>query len=145
MNIKWRLLSSVEVNEDSIEEASPSGSWDADITLTKRYMETISIEAWALDGVDILSDLKQSKFRADVRKLLGDEGVTLIRSGSTTDLTEVLDTKWVNRFHADFDFYVWRSTARTQTDWLVNRVVLTGKLTNDAGADEVVTVDVTKP
>jgi hypothetical protein len=89
----------------------------------------VSVNIYAANGADILRNLYASRAERAPRVLLKTAGVVLLSMAGPRDLAELSNTKWKHRFQADFTFNSF--TERTELDYVMDIVDLTGKIETD--------------
>lgn len=100
-----------------------------DVTRVIDGTSIISVNVYAENGADVLRNLWLSRFERDPRKILADAKAVLVQMSGPRDLTELSDTQWKQRYQADFTFNIF--TERTETDYIMDIVDMTGKVEND--------------
>lgn len=122
----------------SIVDEADGGSEALTTTYYNRGMATVQVNLYDSSGWDKQHKLAQSGYLLSVRQIFQPSYVSLIRSGSIVDATELIDTKYKSRFTCDHDFYLWNTLI--ESDEQANGYIITGQY---QPGDEEVVIDVT--
>lgn len=98
-------------------------------TLMKRHIVSVDVNIYDPDGRSILSNLEMSNARTDVRQIFA-PGTVLIGASVIRDMTEVMDTKFVPRYQAEFRFRTFVENTHTDVDHIWESYDITGELTD---------------
>lgn len=89
----------------------------------------VSVNIYADNGADILRNMFLARTERATRAIFKTAKIVLLDMSGPRDLSELSDTKWKNRYQADFTFQVF--TERVELDYIVDIVDLTGKVEQD--------------
>lgn len=95
----------------------------------------VSVNVYADNGADVLRNLYASRAERATRAIFKTAKIVLLSMSGPRDLSILSDTKWKNRYQADFTFQVF--TERTELDYIVDIVQATGTIET-----ETITIDV---
>lgn len=113
------------------EDNDPVGNPGVSLKYTRVLPGTsvVSVNIYAENGFDILRNLFLSREERATRQILAAAKVVLLSMVGPRDLSILSNTKWKNRYQADYTFQEF--TERVETDYIVDIVDLTGKVEQD--------------
>lgn len=113
----------------SQEDADPEGPTEGELinsSSTKRRVTTVTVNMYAPNAEDLLTDLDMSTEERTPRKILSDAGCALLPGTSVRALALRSDTVWKKRAVADFTFNTFRT--RTVQEENANVFDIRGKI-----------------